>query len=109
MLDATGGLLTADADTCPRAVVLKPVNETDPVTDALGGRCRTEAPLGCVDTLGCLRHGQYKWTQTGAVLSLVVTEGQEQRCPRPSPGLLLPSVTTAVLSEGCRDQGSGTL
>lgn len=57
-----------------------------------------------MDTPGRPRHGLYEWTQTGAVLSLTVTEGKEQRCPRPSPGLLLPSMTTTVLMEGCRDQ-----
>lgn len=72
-----------------------------------GGRRRAEAPLGCVDALGCLRQGQHEWTQTGAGLSLTVSERQGRRCPRPSPGLLLPSATAAVLAEGCGDQLGG--
>lgn len=107
MSDATGALLAAHADTRPRAVVLTPDNEADPVRDARGGRRRAEAPLGCVDALGCLRQGQHEWTQTGAGLSLTVSERQGRRCPRPSPGLLLPSATAAVLAEGCGDQLGG--
>lgn len=106
-LDATGALLAAYAATRPRAAALKPGNETDPGTGARGGARRAEAPLGCVDTPGRLRQGQYQWARTGAVLSVTVGERQEQRRPRPSPGLLLPSARAAVRTEGCRAQLGG--